>query len=645
MAEMQSLLPFEPESKPVITTTTIETPGLKDTDSFVSERSTKHATPNWKPWPIHPLYLSSLIAIHVVQLAVLLFLLQQASPLVSTPEYKILTNYNGTLIANTTVIALKPSIFIFSHYNSSAYFGWQFVPIIIAVVMGTLWGTVDAAVRQLEPYYQLSRPEGALGRDTLCQDYLSAWIYLLPFQAVRRQQWGVALSSIIHLLVLSVIPTVHSSIIKIVWPGVRSAIGGRGRIGLVTVNKGMLLAAVSLHGVVAVVAIMLVVVMVRRRTGLVSEPGGLAGLAALTSDSFEVRRLMERLPPCATQKTIDQLLGDRRFWLKHVVVSSSGRASQTAYQVVTTPETGKDDQIVLRNPEKQSRREAQPVSLWGRTMFAVDALLIGPYIAILVAILTDRTWPVTTIKALYTLSTTIVTSFLQMLDRDLRLTQPYYVLSQSKDRFSYTRTRQAFLQDYSYLTPFATIATAIRTGAPLIALNVFAGLLSQIFTIIFPTVMEGIWEIYLINVQEGDFYVYSTSAQSLAILKAFLFPPALTKWCDAGKWFSYFLQAVMFINGILIITKRRKAIMPRKPSTMASSLAYLANSERALALVRGTSLIGSREREQRVKDILGESTFGFGWFTDGYGRWRLGVEREPIKEKYVFGKMSPESSA
>jgi hypothetical protein len=80
---------------------------------------------------------------------------------------------------------------IFSYDVSSLPLGQSFVylymPTIIAVVFSTfiLWIDIDA--KRFEPYHQLSKPNGALGKDSLLLRYPFDFMPLVPFFALRNR--------------------------------------------------------------------------------------------------------------------------------------------------------------------------------------------------------------------------------------------------------------------------------------------------------------------------------------------------------------------------------------------------------------------------------------------------------------------------
>jgi hypothetical protein len=106
---------------------------------------------NWKPFSMRWPYLTALIIVSIV-LAVSQEFLLHKSPL-----------YTFTAAARL---------------STWSYFTFKYLPTLVAVSFGVLWQVTDFEVKRLEPYYQLSKPGGALAAESINVDYST---YFLPF--------------------------------------------------------------------------------------------------------------------------------------------------------------------------------------------------------------------------------------------------------------------------------------------------------------------------------------------------------------------------------------------------------------------------------------------------------------------------------
>ncbi|KAF2626303.1 hypothetical protein BU25DRAFT_471860 [Macroventuria anomochaeta] len=80
-------------------------------------------------------------------------------------------------------------------------FLYLYLPTVIAVLFSIYWAWIDLETKRMEPYYQLSKEDGALGRDSLLLHYPFDFIPLVPIKAARKRHWPVFWGSLPVLLV------------------------------------------------------------------------------------------------------------------------------------------------------------------------------------------------------------------------------------------------------------------------------------------------------------------------------------------------------------------------------------------------------------------------------------------------------------
>ncbi|KAF9691447.1 hypothetical protein EKO04_010599 [Ascochyta lentis] len=73
----------------------------------------------------------------------------------------------------------------------STSFLYLYLPTIIALVFSVFWGWIDLQIKRLEPYYQLSKPDGAWGKDSLLLSYPFDFLPFVPVGAFRKKHWTV----------------------------------------------------------------------------------------------------------------------------------------------------------------------------------------------------------------------------------------------------------------------------------------------------------------------------------------------------------------------------------------------------------------------------------------------------------------------
>jgi hypothetical protein len=161
------------------------------------------------------------------------------------------------------------------------YFAWKYMPTVVLLTYGVMWQVVDFEVKRLEPYYQLSKRTGATARDSLNQDYLTFLSYLVPLKAVRAKQWAVVYSSMATLLAGSVVPVLQSAAV-VMLPGKQDRTDGQDKFVRMNPIWSRIMSAVLLC--VALYGILLMN-QLRRKSGLLSDPKGIAGIASMATKS------------------------------------------------------------------------------------------------------------------------------------------------------------------------------------------------------------------------------------------------------------------------------------------------------------------------------------------------------------------------
>ncbi|KAL3460867.1 hypothetical protein BJX64DRAFT_289808 [Aspergillus heterothallicus] len=145
----------------------------------------------WRPISLRPTYLS-LIACIMLFLLVVLEALRQYS------------DRNGGLVF------LQDT----DDVSNSQSFAYNYIPVIVALILSTLWSFIDFDVLRLEPYFQLSRPEGCPAT-VLFINYNFGQSFITPVASAKRQHWLVLSVSIVTLLIRIFHPALQSAILEL----------------------------------------------------------------------------------------------------------------------------------------------------------------------------------------------------------------------------------------------------------------------------------------------------------------------------------------------------------------------------------------------------------------------------------------------
>ena len=118
--------------------------------------------PGWKP---HTLRAPLLTAVVICLLS-----------LIATLEYlSRLSEQRGALVTGC------------KGFSAGTTFMYLYMPTIFAVFLSLLWSWIDLDAKRLEPYFQMSKPEGAALKDSLDLHYPFDFVALAPLKAIRNR--------------------------------------------------------------------------------------------------------------------------------------------------------------------------------------------------------------------------------------------------------------------------------------------------------------------------------------------------------------------------------------------------------------------------------------------------------------------------
>lgn len=145
----------------------------------------------WRPIPLRPTYLSFIACIMLCLLVVLEALRQYSE---RTGGLRFFSDTDDL-----------------SHFESFAY---NYVPVIIALVLATLWSFIDFDVLRLEPYFQMSRPDGCPAT-VMFINYNFGQSFITPITSAKRRHWLVLSVSLVTLLIRIFHPALESSLLEL----------------------------------------------------------------------------------------------------------------------------------------------------------------------------------------------------------------------------------------------------------------------------------------------------------------------------------------------------------------------------------------------------------------------------------------------
>ena len=171
-----------------------------------------------------------------------------------------------------------------------------FVPTILAVLFTIPWHILALAFKELEPFHQMQKPQGASAADSIALDYKGSVSAISTVQALFRGHFLVWWSGLLAIVTLVLAP-LASETVFIGFTGHCTATSNRSncspRLSVYPV------AARLVQGVLVVVALVtvgLAIATCRRKSGLYANPYSIAGIASLFQDDSLIEKVRQLHP-------------------------------------------------------------------------------------------------------------------------------------------------------------------------------------------------------------------------------------------------------------------------------------------------------------------------------------------------------------
>ena len=481
------------------------------------------------------------------------------------------------------------------------FFAWHYLPTFIFVLYGVLWSIMDFDIKRLEPYYQLSQPTGSTAAASLNLDHLTAWSYFVPITAMRLSQWAVFFSSFGNILATSISPSLQNpSIVFNQNPAWSPKSGPEVRRYLVQIHGVWSRALTSSLVVTAAFGVFLFV-RLRRKSGLLSDPKGIAGIAAMATKSHILADFQDM--DIATRGEIHQKLQHRRFVL---------------YKSSIWP--GEWNRATESSPESIRKSEStHPLMLRLQAGFPFISLMALCLVSIPIINFTSARVIPNAAPWLPVLAATVIKMLWTTFESDVRLMEPFYILSkgQAPPQMSLTLDYQGTVYGWMPIK-------AMLNGHFLVAL---VGVCSVLLDVLTVTVSS-----FSVN---SAVFLHSSSHGTIS---------------NQDQTFSSFWGSVMLsililafsiIAAVLVYIRRRHPFLPREPSTIAAVLAFIFASNMLDDFI-DTERYTNRQMEAMLKSKVDANgipkRYGLGWFKGRDGKIHCAIDEEPMRSKYVHGK-------
>ncbi|CUS14191.1 unnamed protein product [Tuber aestivum] len=467
---------------------------------------------------------------------------------------------------------------------------WKYLPVLIAVIYGILWKITDTEVKRTEPYYQLSRGvKGALAASTLNIEYQTFWSLLVPIAAIQHRQWLVVASSVASLLAFALVPVLLSVFIeispsqrsrkKMMFPGTNIRMPDADIEKTIVVDKFF---SRILEATVAIIFLLgagMVVVLSRRRSGLLGDPSGIAGVAAMANKSHILMDFKDL--DSASEETIHKQL-NKRTYILHKGALWQAQLLKENERDVNAPKAMNPHPLILR------LKGGLPFIAFLLILCGIlPPLAYGP-----LGVVVDQTpWALTFLAVL-------IKSIWEIVEKDMRMLEPFWVL------FNRHAPSSVLTLDYSATIPGYLVLKAASKGHFLLAWVGFVSLLVEVLTVVMGSLDST-------GGEESDLSFTVSFVLGVIIL------------------------CVTILTMGLVLHLRRAPFLPRQPGTISSVLAFIHQSK-MLVDFEGTEEQSTAMRKKKLRRL--GHTYGFGWFRGRDDKWHLGIDHEELLQGYKFGK-------
>ncbi|KAI9167570.1 hypothetical protein HJFPF1_03701 [Paramyrothecium foliicola] len=539
--------------------------------------------PNWKPFSMRWPYLVMLILLSVALAAMQEVLFRR--------------------FRETPIVSFRSP----GEVDPALYFAIKFAPTLSAVVYGVLWQFLDFEVRRLEAYYQLSKKGGALAAESINVDYVTSFNLFRPFQALKLGHYAVALSSIATTLAISLVPTFAAASV-ILKPSREERLKNPDAEKFVQFSETWSHLLTTTLAICAALGCALLYLLHRRRSGLLADVRGIAGLASMAVVSHILMDFKGM--DIVTPKDIHRQLKHNRYTLRNSSLAPDDENPVTSKD----RDRFQDDDHVSENPHPLMLRPA------GCVPFLVGLLLFTGFIPAFLftgmdAVTDKAPWLITALAVCLKLSW-------NAMETAVRMMEPFYILS---GRHAPARTLGL---DYSAL-PFGYLPIrALLNGHVLVFLVGFGSIMTEFLTILVTGLATVDGKNFRVGneddrdvKQDGNRKINSGSETIFSFYLSF--------------GLSMFILLYMTVVAAVVFLRRRHPFLPRQPNTIASILAFIHQSKMLYDFV-GTEKMSNAERMRRLS--AGQKTYGLGWFMGRDGKTHCGVDEEELIEVYKHGK-------
>jgi hypothetical protein len=465
---------------------------------------------------------------------------------------------------------------------NTTYFTGAYLPTIVAVVLGVWWKCIFTRLKEMEPFYQLTKPVGAEAKDSLLLSYVGSTIPKTLLQSLRSGHWLTFIGAI-NLVLLTLCTLFASSTLYLKGEGddcgvIANATGDVNTECEIHLRMRPVWGFILGIFLVAVAAFtILVAVLLKRRSPRVfSEATSIAGIASLTTPKLS--------------RSAQHYFQDSRC--RYALVSSNIDRTNSITEIPPA-RSPYSNRISVEIPKRDRHWAMQPLSLFLFLLFEIAILILIVYYGFVSKpgtgdALEDFMNSESTGTRIFMACLGLGTKFYWgWIVQYIHRISPYVALAAPRGA---TAEESILLQSYSH---------------PVIAIfsrGTWGHLLNGVVTL-----MASLSEVLVITLTAVPF----TTATAYVAHKI-------------SVWLSITILGVMIITSSVVIfwqARNMKSELPEAPGCIADVLALIASEQGWSAL----GMLGDKERRSVVK----------GWGT------RFGIQKVDDRWKIVLIPVRP----
>ncbi|KAF2267961.1 hypothetical protein CC78DRAFT_33059 [Lojkania enalia] len=489
-----------------------------------------------------------------------------------------------------------------------AYFTWKYSPVLLFVIYGILWQISDFEVKRLEPYYQLSKKSGATAAESLNMDYLTFLSWLVPLRALRHKQYAVIYVSIATLVASSLVPILQSASVNM-YPPKKDRKSDEWKA--IRIDPAWSRAVTACLIVVAVCGSVLMYEM-RRKSGLLSDPKGIAGVAAMATRSH-ILTDFHGLDTAPLSK-IHKQLRHRRYILHK---SSLWQGEYIRNSTEKIYEHGSDPRPLML------RLRAGIPFMFYMVLFLV-AIPVFMFVPGADIVTDELPWLLTALAI-------IVKLLFGTLNCDVRMLEPFYILSNRK------APAKTLTLDYNGTNPIFLPFKALLNKHYMVAMVGVGSILAELLTVVVSSLSVN-GRMFFPGHGHGGDDDKDDDHSKLFRRDDMEKDRYNTEETFLSFWVSFSLSAsillVLIAMTIIVYMRRSQKFMPRQVGSMASILAFIHQSKMLVNFVDTEEL----NSHQMTKHLERQGkTYALGWFSGRDSDDHCGIDEEPILAPYKYG--------